>query len=335
MWLESFIPRVDFGPKVLASVFRLLQVEPNRSFCAPREFTWWPNEFAQRIWVTRVHHADFDFRINVHVETDLVKEVPDGSATAKALGLLNRSVSVSALVLRPLTGQICLHASVSVTRRTFHKNRFDIFATTVAILQAGDAAHWAPIVAGAVKAPIDRTVDPSSLARPRPHPGLRHLEAFAIVGEEPSRFARFGGLEEVKRILSWTMLEPLDDGLEGEFVYEGSAGERRRVQLGVYLGHVHLAVGRGLHLAMSLPIPGSADLVLRLNHLHAETLSGAHGYGAWCLEEYLRYELFLPNVLAKSGVMETAALFMIHRAEQAYQLASQDTKTAQATGRAI
>ena len=131
----------DPGLAVVAHLFDQMQIDPKWAVRRERGFTWWGARLAQRVWASASEQRCGDSVWQVHIVTDLVKEVRLTPDPFPVLAELNRLATFSACVLED--GRIRLHASVSVTENNLP------FAKELAIhamsLQAADAlpvARW-------------------------------------------------------------------------------------------------------------------------------------------------------------------------------------------------
>ena len=131
----------DPGLAVVAHLFDQMQIDPKWAVRRERGFTWWGARLAQRVWASASEQRCGDSVWQVHIVTDLVKEVRLTPDPFPVLTELNRLATFSACVLED--GRIRLHASVSVTENNLP------FAKELAIhamsLQAADAlpvARW-------------------------------------------------------------------------------------------------------------------------------------------------------------------------------------------------
>ena len=130
----------DPGVAVVEHLYKQMQVDPEWSVRQDRGFTWWGHQLAQRVWASPSQQRFGDLVWQVHIETDLVRDVLSEDPYP-ALAELNRLASLSACVFEH--GSVRRHASVSVTENNLP------FAKELAIhamsLQAADAwpvAHW-------------------------------------------------------------------------------------------------------------------------------------------------------------------------------------------------
>jgi len=131
----------DPGLAVVAHLFDQMQIDPAWSVRRERGFTWWGARLAQRVWASASEQRCGASVWQVHIATDLVKEVRHTPDPFPVLAELNRLATFSACVLED--GRIRLHASVSVTENNlpFAKE----LATHAMSLQAADAlpvARW-------------------------------------------------------------------------------------------------------------------------------------------------------------------------------------------------
>jgi hypothetical protein len=152
----------DPGLAVVAHLFDQMQIDPQWSVRRERGFTWWGDRLAQRVWASASEQRCGDSVWQVHIETDLVKEVRSQLDPFPVLAELNRLATFSACVFE--NGRIRLHASVSVTQNNLP------FAKELAIhamsLQASDAPTMAAWFGEHLAADLDVSEHPSSGRRP-------------------------------------------------------------------------------------------------------------------------------------------------------------------------
>jgi hypothetical protein len=152
----------DPGLAVVEHLYKQMQIDAEWSVRQERGFTWWGDQLAQRVWASSSEERFGDLVWQVHVETDLVRDVHDDPDPVAALAELNRLASLSACVLE--NRRIRRHASVSVTENNLP------FAKELAIhamsLQAADARTVARWLSGRLRAVEDISHHPVSGARP-------------------------------------------------------------------------------------------------------------------------------------------------------------------------
>ena len=148
----------DPGLAVVAHLFDQMQIDPQWSVRGERGFTWWGHRLAQRVWASTGEQRLGNAVWQVHIETDLVKEVRLEPDPFPVLAELNRLATFSACLFE--NGHVRLHASVSVTENNLP------FAKELAIhamsLQAADAPTVAGWLSEHLGAELDLSEHPSS-----------------------------------------------------------------------------------------------------------------------------------------------------------------------------
>src|SRR5687768_8512112 len=140
-----------------------MQIEAAWAVQEQTAFTWWAHTLAQRVWVAPAREVMGVEVRTVHIETDLLADVPMTVSTWARLASINRFATLSAYVADTAHGTVRLHASVSVTPDNW------LLARSIALhamaLQMADAFAEAPELATVFGAKVNAT--------PHPRRGLR------------------------------------------------------------------------------------------------------------------------------------------------------------------
>src|SRR6186997_997488 len=104
---------MDFVEEVLRFLTARMQIEAEWAVQERTSFTWWAHTLAQRVWVVEPREFQGVPLTTLHIETDLLTDVPMTAATWTRLASVNQFASLSAYVADPTKGTIRLHASVS------------------------------------------------------------------------------------------------------------------------------------------------------------------------------------------------------------------------------
>jgi hypothetical protein len=91
--------QTNVGARVLKDVYQLLMIDAEWSKRRKRGFTWWPGQFARRVWAEPPYEDDGLFLSRIHVPTDLLRDVPDSAMVA--LASIMRTADLRALVWHP------------------------------------------------------------------------------------------------------------------------------------------------------------------------------------------------------------------------------------------
>ncbi len=270
---------MDFVEEVLKFLTARMQIEAEWAVQEQTSFTWWAHTLAQRVWVAPSRDVVGVPVRTLHIETDLLADVPTTSSTWAQLANVNRFATLSAYVADPTRHSIRLHASVSMTDDNW------LLARSIALhamaLQMADAHAEAAALAPAFGGRVDATPHPRQGMRERPDEMVGILDIYQQRGEGASPFtadeiAALVHLEPRPWVMSANQLHRLDADLE--FV-EGSPA-----RLEVDASERHPSLGSGLQLRLLLPVEPDAMVAQRLNA--NECLEpDAHQLGAWCVDE--------------------------------------------------
>jgi len=177
---------MDFVEEVLKFLTARMQIEAEWAVQEKTSFTWWAHTLAQRVWVAPPREFQGVELTTLHVETDLLADVPMTEGTWTRLANVNQYATLSAYVADIAQGTIRLHSSVSLTSDNW------LLARSIALhamaLQMADAYAEAPELAQAFGGRI--------AASPHPHHGLREkpdemvgiLEIYSQRGDGESPF---------------------------------------------------------------------------------------------------------------------------------------------------
>src|ERR1051325_8467728 len=104
---------VDFVEEVLRFLTARMQIDAEWAVQERTSFTWWAHTLAQRIWVAAPREVQgVEFR-TLHIETDLIADVPMTMSTWARLANVNQFATLSSYVADTSNGSVCLHSSVS------------------------------------------------------------------------------------------------------------------------------------------------------------------------------------------------------------------------------
>jgi hypothetical protein len=241
-------------------------------------FTWWAHTLAQRVCVAEPREVQGVTLTTLHVETDLLADVPMNESTWARLGAVNQYATLSAYVADKSRGTVRLHASVSLTPDNW------LLARSIALhamaLQMADAYAEAAELAEAFGGRVDATPHPIAGLRERPDEMVNILEIYHQRGEGESPF----GPDEIAELVHleprpWTMasneLRRLDADLEF------AVGTPSRLELDA--SETHPALGSGLQMRLLVPVEPDAAIAQRLN-ANERLQPDAHQLGAWCID---------------------------------------------------
>ena len=94
---------MDFVEEVLRFLTARMQIEAEWAVQERTSFTWWAHTLAQRVWVAPPREFQGVELTTLHIETDLLADVPMEAATWARLASVNQYATLSAYVATPLT----------------------------------------------------------------------------------------------------------------------------------------------------------------------------------------------------------------------------------------
>ncbi len=196
---------MDFVEEVLRFLTARMQIEAEWAVQERTSFTWWAHTLAQRVWVAEPREFQGVQLTTLHIETDVLADVPMDAATWTRLAAVNQYATLSAYVADTAQGTIRLHSSVSLTADNF------LLAQSIALhamaLQMADAYAEAAELAAAFGGTVAAT----------PHPASRPAGAARRDGRHPrglpaTRRGRFAVRRRRDRAAGPPRPASLDDG---------------------------------------------------------------------------------------------------------------------------
>jgi hypothetical protein len=289
---------MDFVEEVLRFLTARMQIEAEWAVQEQTSFTWWAHTLAQRVWVAPAREVMGVAVRTLHIETDLLADVPMTTSTWARLASMNRFATLSAYVADRTQGTVRMHASVSLTLENW------LLARSIALhamaLQMADAFAEAAELALAFGARVNRTPHPRRGLREQPDEMVGVLEIYQQRGEGESPFeadeiAELVQLEPRPWVMASTELHRLDADLE--FAPE------RPARLELDAAERHASLGSGLQMRLILPVEPDDQIAQKLNA--NECLEpDAHQLGAWCVDEErgLMFTGFVPAAAHTAGL---------------------------------
>lgn len=296
---------MEFVEEVLRFLTARMQIEAEWAVQEKTSFTWWASSLAQRVWVAEPREFQGVPLTTLHVETDLIKDVPIDESTWPRLAAMNRFASLSAYVADPESRTISLHSSVSLTSDNY------LLAQTIALhamaLQMTDAYAEAAELADAFGGQVAASPHPRQGLRLTPDEMVGILEIYQQRGEadspfEPEELAQLVQVEPRPWLLASNDLHRVDADLE--FATDIHA----RLELDAEAKHPSL--GSGLQMRLKLPIEPDPMVAQRLN-ANERLEPDAHQLGAWCVDDEhgLMFTGFIP---AAAWVPELSRSLVYH-----------------------
>jgi hypothetical protein len=305
---------VDFVEEVLKFLTARMQIEAEWAVQERTSFTWWAHSLAQRVWVAEPREFQGVALRTVHIETDLLTDVPMNTSTWARLANMNQFATLSAYVADTAKGTIRLHSSVSLTSENW------LLARSIALhamaLQMADSYAEAAELAEAFGGRVDATPHPRQGLRERPDEMVSILEIYQQRGEGESPFSE----DEIAQLVHleprpWLMAANEPQRLHADLDF-ASDGVHARLEFDT--SERHASLGSGLQMRLLLPIEPDEAIAQKLNA--NECLEpDAHQLGAWCVdpERGLMFSGFVPAAAYTPGLSRALAYHLSAKNEWA------------------
>jgi hypothetical protein len=289
---------MDFVEEVLRFLTARMQIEAEWAVQERTSFTWWAHTLAQRVWVADPREFQGVRLMTLHVETDLLANVPMGATTWTRLAGVNQYATLSAYVADAAQGTIRLHSSVSLTSDNW------LLARSIALhamaLQMADAYAEAPELAAAFGGTVAASPHPIGGLRERPDEMVGILDIYQQRGDGGSPFTadEIAGLVHIEP-RPWTMAANQEHRLDADLAFATD----RHARLELDASERHASLGSGLQMRLLLPVEPDEAIAQKLNA--SECLEpDAHQLGAWCVdpEHGLMFTGFVPAAAYSPGL---------------------------------
>ena len=293
-----------------------MQIEAEWAVQQQSSFTWWAHTLAQRVWVAPPREVMGVAVRTVHIETDLLADVPMTTSTWARLAGVNRFATLSAYVADQQQRTIKLHASVSLTPDNW------LLARSIALhamaLQMAETFAEAGELAEAFGARVDATPHPQRGVRERPDEMVGVLEVYQQRGEAESPFTA----EEIAELVHleprpWVMAANELHRLDADLAFASDLHARLELDA----AEAHASLGSGLRMRLLLPLEPDDQIAQKLNA--SERLEpDAHQLGAWCIDEDkgLMFTGFVPAAAHIPGLARALVYHLSARNEWARAL---------------
>jgi hypothetical protein len=294
---------MDFVEEVLKFLTARMQIDVEWAVQERTSFTWWAHTLAQRVWVAPPREFQGVELRTVHIETDLIADVPMTSATWARLASLNQFASLSSYVADTSDRSVRLHSSVSVTQENW------LLARSIALhamaLQMADAYAEAAELASAFNGRVAASSHPRQGLRERPDEMVGIVEVYQQRGEGPSPFTT----EEIAELVHleprpWAVAANEPERLLADLAFATDLPARLELDA----SERHPSLGSGLQMRLSLPVEPDDAIAQKLNA--NECLEpDAHQLGAWCIdgERGLMFTGFVPAAAYAPGLSRALA----------------------------
>ena len=289
---------MDFVEEVLRFLTARMQIEAEWAVQERTSFTWWAHSLAQRVWVAEPRELQGIQLTTLHVETDLLANVPMGATTWTRLAGVNQYATLSAYVADAAQGTIRLHSSVSLTAENW------LLARSIALhamaLQMADAYAEAAELAAAFGGTVAASPHPARGLRERPDEMVGILDIYQQRGDGDSPFTA----DEIAELVHveprpWTRAANQEHRLDADL--EFATDLHARLELDA--SERHPSLGSGLQMRLLLPVEPDEAIAQKLNA--SECLEpDAHQLGAWCVapEHGLMFTGFVPAAAHSPGL---------------------------------
>ena len=314
--LRDKLAVMDFVEEVLKFLTARMQIEAEWAVQEATSFTWWAHTLAQRVWVAPPREFQGTELRTVHIETDLLSDVPMNMSTWARLANLNRYATLSAYVAKQSESTVRLHSSVSLTAENWPLAR--TIALHAMALQMADAYSEAQELALAFGGHVNATPHPRHGRRDKPDEMVEIIEVYQQRGDGDSPF----GPDEIAELVHleprpWVMAanEPQQLHADLEFATDAHA----RLELDAEERHPSL--GSGLAMRLMLPVEPDEVIAQKLNANEALE-PDAHQLGAWCVdpERGLMFTGFIPAAAYTPGLSRALAYHLSAKNEWARAL---------------
>lgn len=289
---------MDFVEEVLRFLTARMQIEAEWAVQEKTSFTWWAHSLAQKVWVAEPREFQGVQLTTLHIETDLLADVPMQTSTWARLANVNQFATLSAYVADSARGTVRLHASVSLTAENYLLAR--AIALHAMALQMADAYAEASELAEAFGGRVDATPHPINGLRERPDEMVSILEIYHQRGEGESPFS----VDEIAELVHleprpWTMAANQLHRLDADLEFATDMPSRLEIDA----SEKHPSLGSGLQMRLLLPVEPDEAIAQKLNANECVE-PDAHQLGAWCVEPErgLMFTGFVPAAAYAPGL---------------------------------
>lgn len=309
----------DLGLEIVSQIHDILKVPDHWRIDINRGFTWWAEEFAQRVWSDEGVFSNAQSFYRVHVETDILLGRGKAQAFELALATEMSHATMSSVCFDVDKDTYVLHSSGYFT----HDNEEWLPKLFVggAALQVDEAHVFGKDLARKLHAVPAITEHPIHGLRSTPDPILGAIDRFfKPYGRQPSKWTDNGEWRGV----GWAMDRQADRFETDERSYCKAQfpwflDPTTPIELVVTSEETHPVLGNGLRMRLMIPLhlgpERAAHTAMELNNIERKEWLRCQMLGSWGFEEgHLEYEAFVPNTLYHADVLENLALSMAVRA---------------------
>jgi hypothetical protein len=301
---------------VLTFLTQRMQIDADWADQHETSFAWWPSTLAQRVWVAAPRDFQGTALRTLHIETDLLSDIPITESTWARLAAVNRYASLSAYVANTTARTITLHASVSLTEDNY------LLARQVALhamaLQVADAHAEVAELANAFGARATASQPPGRGPRPAPDEMIGITEVYQQRGEGDSPFTA----EELSQLVHldprpWVLAANELNRVDADVEFAPDLPARLEIDA----SERHPSLGSGLYTRLVLPVDPDPAIAQKLNANECVE-PDAHQLGAWCVDEErgLMFTGFMPAAAYTPGLSRALVYHMSARNDWARAL---------------
>ena len=311
----------DAGNDVVEGTFGRLEIDDEWSISIRRDFAWWGHRLRQRIWSTSGYDDDGIVIHRVFVVSDLVRNIKSGQSDVdQLLGPMGALAIGSARVFDPTEKTIRLWTAVTVHAEIVEW-MISLFSS-LAIIQAIEAANRAEITAEVVGGDIDLSAHPSSGERSEADEMMHIVDnAFIPAGQRPSPWSGSEELDQIRESLN--KLNCFSTGNRTGLTAEFPIGSTTSM-MQVITGEKNPVIGSGVGILLQLPLWGSAERAAMmagvLNRAEANRHTPGHLIGSWCSKTIGErsnptFASFIPAALYQPGLLTNLVFSAAVRAQ--------------------
>jgi hypothetical protein len=289
---------MNFVEEVLKFLTERMQIEAEWAVQEQTSFTWWAHTLAQRVWVAPPREFQGVELTTLHIETDLLADVPMNEGTWTRLANVNQYATLSAYVADAGNGAVRLHSSVSLTADNWLLAR--AIALHAMALQMADAYAEAPELAAAFGGRVAATPHPRQGLRQQADEMVGILEIYQRRGEGESPFTA----DEIAELVHleprpWTMAANQMHRLDADLEFATDLPARLELDA----SERHASLGCGLQMRLLLPVEPDDAIAQKLNANECIE-PDAHQLGAWSVdrERGLIFTGFVPAAAHTPGL---------------------------------
>lgn len=285
----------DPGLEAVVSIFDALSIDDEWSTWEGRGFTWWPHQYAQRVWSEPAFDDDGIVVFRIRIETDAVRDAALDAAALQQLDILNGLAVTSALVASPESRTIRYAAAAWV-----HDGNVDWLSrllSSVAAMQAAHGQSQGTLLAQTIGGVPNMSSHPGSGPRSRPDDMLGIMSVVEAFASHPSTWTGPFLASTVDAFQAANNVV-LATGDQTALTAELPFGELTSL-LTVRTQVAHRAIGNGMFIRSAFAIEGTdAAWAAEMNRRELQSTARTHFLGSWVATGRVPgFVSFYPNLL--------------------------------------